>query len=240
MATGEVQSHIPTEVYLDFLGGTIEIHWDYHAYLMAGIWFILVPISIITIRYFKPKPKPRGITGKIKFTNVSWWWFTFHQYGLYLAIALSLGGLAVALIVSKGFSGTVHSIFGISTIVFGCLEVVSAWLRGTHGGKYYANADLDDPSTWHGDHYGMTPRRQRFEAYHKTAGYLAGFFAFGAVASGLMRYPMPIFTNVLLVVVLVIFVACIVWEYKGRAYDTYLSCFGDEPDNPRNKIRKDL
>ncbi len=236
--TGDAQSHIPTEVYLDFLGRTIEINWNYHAILMTGVWFILVPICILSIRYFKPAPKPRGIRDQIKPTNIAWLWFFIHKYGFYLAIGLSLGGLLVAMVVSQGFSGSVHSIFGMATIVLGCLVVGSSWLRGVHGGKYYYNADPDDPSTWKGDHYNMTPRRQRFEAFHKTAGYITGFFAFGAVASGLMQYSMPVLMGILLVTVLVVSVLSILWEYKGRAYDTYRSCFGDEPDNPRNKIQK--
>jgi len=237
---GEAQSHIPTEVYLDFLGRTVEIHWSYHAVLMFGIWFVLVPLSIISIRYFKPKPSQRGITDKIKLTNISWWWFNVHQYVLYLAIGLSLAGLAVALTVSRGISGSVHSLFGIMTIVLGCLQVGSALLRGTHGGKYYYISDPDDPSTWHGDHFDMTPRRRRFESYHKTAGYFAGFFAVGAVASGLMQYPMPVLTVVMLAYVLVVFVLCIILEHKGLRYDTYRSVFGNDPDHPHNKSRKDL
>ena len=105
MAIDKVQSHIPTEVYLDFLGRTVQIHWDYHALLMVGIWFVLVPLCIISIRYFKPEPTPRGIRIKIKPSNLNWWWFYVHKYGLYVAIGLSLAGLAVALIVSRGFSG---------------------------------------------------------------------------------------------------------------------------------------
>jgi hypothetical protein len=56
-----MQPHIPTEVYLDFLGRTITIHWDYHAILMVAVWFVLVPICIITIRFGKPKPTLNGI-----------------------------------------------------------------------------------------------------------------------------------------------------------------------------------
>ena len=126
----EPLSHIPKDVYLEFLGETIEIHWDYHAMLMVGIWFFLVPICIITIRYFKPRPSEFGIRTKISLTNISWWWFSVHKYGLFIAVGLSLVGLAVALVVSKGFSGTVHSWFGIMTIIMGCLQVISALAQG--------------------------------------------------------------------------------------------------------------
>ena len=88
----ENQTHIPTEVYLDFLGRTIEISWNYHAILMVGIWFVLVPLCIITIRFGKPKPKPNGITQQVRLTNMVWWWFSVHKYGLYTAVGSDLGG----------------------------------------------------------------------------------------------------------------------------------------------------
>lgn len=237
---GGAQSHIPTEVYLDFLGRTIQIHWDYHAILMVAIWFVLIPLCIISIRYCKPKPTPRGVRTKIKPSNLNWWWFYFHKYGLYVAIGLSLVGLAVALIVSRGFSGSMHSLFGIMTIILGCLQIVSSWVRGTHGGKYYNVADPNDPATWSGDHFDMTPRRRRFEAFHKTSGYFAGFFAVGAVGSGLMQFPMPVLAVVMLVTVVVVLVLSVVLEHYGRRYDTYRSVFGTDPDHPHNKARKDL
>ena len=137
--------HIPTEVYLDFLGRSIEIHWNYHAILMFAIWMVLVPLCIISIRFFKPKPSEFGIRTKIGLKNIRWWWFNVHKYGLYLAIGLSLVGLLFAVVVSQGISGSVHSFFGLMTVIMGCLQVGSALLRGTHGGRYYNNADPDDP-----------------------------------------------------------------------------------------------
>lgn len=234
------QSHIPTEVYLDFLGTTIPIHWNLHAIAMVGIWFALVPLCIMSIRYGKPKPRPHGIRVEIRLSNIEWWWFSVHKFGFYIAICLSLVALAVALTVSRGFSGSVHSMFGIITVSLGCLQIVSAWLRGTHGGRYYFKANPEDPATWHGDHFDMTPRRRKFEAYHKTAGYFAGFFAVGAVASGLMQYPMPVLMGVILVIALAALVLCIVLELKGLRYDGYRAAFGNDPDHPHNKARKDL
>ena len=142
-----MQPHIPTEVHLDFLGRTIPIHWDYHAILMVAVWFVLVPICIITIRFGKPKPTLNGIREKVALRNLAWWWFSVHKYGLMLAVGLALAGAAMALMVSGGFSGSLHSFFGISTVAIGCLQVVSGWVRGKHGGKNYYTADPNDPST---------------------------------------------------------------------------------------------
>ena len=58
-------THIPTEVHFDFLGMTIPVHWDYHAILMVAVWFVLVPICIITIRFGKPKPTLTGLHAKV-------------------------------------------------------------------------------------------------------------------------------------------------------------------------------
>ena len=144
----EKMPHIPEEVYLGFLGRTVEIHCENHAALMVGFWVFLVPLCITIIRYGKPKPTEFGVQTKIRLTNIKWWWFNFHKYGLFLAIILSIGGALVALVVSSGFSGTVHAVFGVLTVIMGIPQVVSALLRGTHGGKCYNNADLEDSSTW--------------------------------------------------------------------------------------------
>lgn len=236
----ELQAHIPTEIYLDFLGMTIPVHWEYHAILMVSIWFVLVPLCILVIRFGKPKPTLNGIRVKVSIKHLVWWWFSVHKYGLLLAAGLSLAGLAVAMTASKGFSGSLHSIFGILTITLGCLQVVSGWLRGIHGGKNYYTAVPDDPKTWRGDHYDMTPRRRMFEAYHKTAGYFTSFFAVGAVATGLMQYPMPGLLAVILISTLVAFVLSVVLEYKGYRYDGYRAAHGYNPEHPFNQARKEL
>lgn len=240
MAITQVEVHIPTEVHLDFLGRTIQIHWGYHALLMVGIWLVLVPICIIAIRFGKPKPTFTGIREQVRLTSLAWWWFSVHKFGLYLAVGLSLVGLAVALTVSRGFSGSVHSMFGITTIVLGGLQVISSLLRGTHGGRNYHHAVPDDPSTWRGDHYDMTPRRRKFEAFHKNAGYFTGFFALGAVASGLMQYPLPALAGAVLAIAGVALALCIALEYKGRRYDGYRAAHGYDREHPFNKEREFL
>ena len=226
--------------YFDFLSRLIPFDWNYHALLMLGTWFVLVPVGIVAIRFGKPRPRPHGIREEIKLTNSAWWWFSVHKFGLYLAIVLSLVGAALALMESGGFSGSPHGIFGMTAVALGCLQVISAWLRGKHGGRYYHKADPNDPVTWRGDHYDMTPRRRRFEAYHKTAGYFAGFFALSAAASGLMQFPIPGLATLISVWVLLVLIICVALEYKGLRYDGYRAAFGNDPDHPYNQARKDL
>ncbi len=240
IAVTGIQTHIPTEVHFDFLGVTIPIHWGIHAALMVGIWFVLVPACIITIRFGKPKPTLNGIREKVSIRNKAWWWFSVHKYGLITAVGLALAGAIVALTVSGGFSGSLHSIFGISTITLGCLQVISGWFRGVHGGRNYYTAVPNDPATWRGDHYDMTSRRRKFEAYHKTAGYFIYFFAVGAVSTGLMQYPIVGLGELIIAIALVALLLCIVLEYKGLRYDGYRAAHGYNLEHPYNKEREHL
>jgi hypothetical protein len=86
----------------------------------------------------------------------------------------------------------------------------------------------------------MTTRRRIFEAYHKTAGYFVYFFAAGAVASGLMQYPMPWLAEFTVAMVLIAFVVAIVLEYNGFRYDGYRAAHGYTMDAPFNKEREFL
>jgi len=236
----DAPSHIPNEVYFDFLGQTIEIHWTYHAVLMTFTWLFLVPLCILIIRFGKPRPTFSGLKRKVAIYHREWWWFSAHKYGMMVAMLLSLGGGIVAIAVSRGFSGTVHSVFGILAITLGVVQIVAGWLRGRHGGKYYYTADPKDPSTWFGDHYNMTLRRQIFEAYHKNAGYFAAFCALAAVASGLMQYSLPWLLAAVITLFVLALVCAAVLDFSGLKYDGYKAAHGTDPEHPFNKARKDL
>jgi hypothetical protein len=236
----EAQFYIPKEVYFDFLGRTIEVHWTYHAVLMTFAWLFLVPLCILVIRFGKPRPTFSGLKRKVAIYHREWWWFSAHKYGMIVAMLLSLGGGIVAIAVSNGFSGTVHSVFGILAITLGVVQIMAGWLRGRHGGKYYYTADPNDPSTWFGDHYNMTLRRRIFEAYHKNAGYFAAFCALAAVASGLMQYPLPWLLAAVIALFVLVLVCAAVLDFKGLKYDGYKAAHGTDPEHPFNKARKDL
>jgi hypothetical protein len=236
----QVAPHVPKEVYLDFLGRTIELHWNYHAMLMTFVWLFLVPLCILVIRFGKPRPTATGLHRKVYIWHKEWWWFSVHKFGLGFAMALSFAGGLWAFIVSKGYSGTVHATLGILTVVLGVIQVLAGLVRGKHGGKNYYTAKPDDPSTWFGDHYNMTVRRRIFEAYHKNAGYIAGWTALGAVASGLMQYPMPWMLPVILVLLAIVAVVAMVGDYIGIRYDGYRAAHGTDPEAPYNKARADI
>lgn len=236
----EKMPHIKEEAYIGLLGRTIDIHWNYHAILMVSIWLFLVPLLVTIIRYGKPKPTKYGLRRKVHIKHIEWWWFSAHKYGLWTAVILSVAGVTVAFVVSKGFSGSVHSILGILTVIMGVIQVTAGMLRGTHGGKYYNNADPEDPSTWHGDHYSRTNRRRIFEAYHKTAGYFTLFCAAGAIGSGLMQYPMPTLATIALITPFVFLAFWVLMEFLERRYDGYRAVHGYGMEHPYNKEREYL
>jgi hypothetical protein len=235
-----MESDLPTEVYLGFLGRTIEVHWDLHAWLMFGVWFGLVPFGIFSIRYLKTRPVPWGLPRGIQRFDRRYIWWVMHLWSLYTAIGLSLGGLVVAVVASQGFSGSLHSFFGVGAIGFGSLQIIAAWLRGSHGGKNHEHSNPDDASTWHGDHYDMTKRRRWFEAYHKTAGYFAFLLALSAVATGLMQFWISAIAILLALLLFGLLMLVVVYERMGYRHDTYRAVFGNHSGHPFNKARKDM
>ncbi len=223
---------IPSDFTIPLLGIQVEAHWSLHAWLMFSLWFVLAPVSILAMRYLKPKPREYGVP------NAGSYFFSrMHFLGLQATVVLSLLGGALAFLVSRGFSGSLHACFGVATILFGTLQIISAWMRGTHGGKYGHDANPDDPSTWGGDHYDMTPRRIWFEAYHKASGYFTLAMAFGAIATGLAQYWVG---SIALAGVVLFFgygVIVVVAEGKGMRFDTYRAVYGTHPDHPGNQRR---
>ena len=236
----ELAPHIPTETYVGLLGRTVEVHWNYHAILMVFIWAGLVPLCIFIMRFHKPPPSEKGIQKDVRLMNREWWFFSVHKYGLIFAMSLAIAGAAVAMIVSGGISGSVHAYFGAMTVVMGIGQLISSQFRGTRGGKYREGSDPDDPATWRGDQYDHTPKRRRFEAYHKTCGYFTIFCAFGAIGSGLMQYNMPVLFAVFILCILAIAAAWIVYEFQERSYDGYRVAHGYGLEHPYNAQRKNL
>jgi hypothetical protein len=228
---------IPTEGRIPLFDISIPIHWENHAMLMFGVWFVLVPLAIMIVRFGKGKPRTYGIprgTPKYRFPELCW---SFHFYALYTAIFLAVGGAAFAMLLTGGFSGTLHAWFGAGTILLGVLQIASAWFRGSHGGRKNLAADPDDRSTWGGDHFDMTPQRWWFEAWHKTTGYFALFIAGGAVATGLSQFWIPGIAIALAVIMAAGLIAAVVLQGMGFKQDTYQSVCGSHPKHPFNKRR---
>jgi hypothetical protein len=231
---------IPSKAYIGLLDQVIDIHWDNHAMVMFGLWFVLVPAAMIAIRFGKPRPTIYGIPRGTRKLDRRLLWWTVHYYFLYATIILSICAGAFAVYLSGGFSATLHAYFGIGAILMGALQIVSAWFRGSHGGKQGEYSNPDDRSTWGGDHFDMSAQRRWFEAYHKTAGYFAITLAIGAVVSGLSQFWMPVLAAAFSVVIVVTMVLAVVMQGRGYHYDTYRSVYGNHPEHPFNKSRQDL
>ena len=232
-----MQYKIPKEGYLPFFPEPIAIHWENHALLMFGIWFLLVPALVILLRFGKIPPSTYGIprgTSKWAWPELPW---TLHKHLLYTAIVLALGGAVFAMLLSGGFSGTLHAWFGSAAILLGTLQGLSAWFRGSHGGRKDPQADSEDRATWGGDHFDMAPRRWWFEAYHKTGGYFTLAMALGAVATGLAQFWIPAIATAMFLVILTAFLLAIILQGRGHNHDTYQSVYGSHPEHPFNKRR---
>ena len=232
-----MQYEIPTEGHIPLLDITIPIHWENHALLMFGLWFVLVPFSVMLLRFGKIRPRiygiPRG-TPKWAWPEFPW---SLHKHLLYAVIALALAGTGFAMLLSGGFSGTLHAWFGIATVLLGLLQGTSAWLRGSHGGRKDPGADPENRETWGGDHFDMKPRRWWFEAYHKTAGYFALFCAGGAVATGLSQFWITPIAIAFAGIVFAGLVLAVLLQGLGLKHDTYQSVYGMHPDHPFNRKR---
>ena len=139
-------SHIPTEVFVGFLGRSIEIHWNNHAVAMVFVWAVLVPLCVTIMRFGKPPPSAKGIQRDVSLWHAEWWFFSVHKFGLFVAMIAASVAAGIAFIASGGFSGSVHAHFGTLTILLGLAQSLSSQFRGSRGGKHREGADPDDPT----------------------------------------------------------------------------------------------
>lgn len=232
-----MQHEIPVEGHVPFLDITIPLHWGNHAALMFTLWFVAVPFAVMFLRFGKIAPATYGIprgTPKWAWPELCW---TVHKRLLYLVIALSVAGAGFAITLTGGFSGSLHGWFGLATILLGLAQGISAWFRGSHGGRKDPLADPEDRATWGGDHFDMTPQRLWFEAWHKTGGYFALFCAGGAVATGLSQYWLGWIAIAFGGIVAGGFLLAVLLQGMGLNRDTYMSVYGTHPEHPFNRRR---
>lgn len=198
-----------------------------HGLLMASAWLALLPAGVLIARFFK-------VTKNQDWPNEldnQFWWHA-HRWLNYGGITLATLGIIVIWTTLDGlrFTGW-HGWLGLATFALGWLQVVSAWMRGSKGGPTEAGADPADPTTWRGDHFDMTPRRRRFEAWHKQAGYLALALSVPTAWLGLAMIGAPIWLQALpwlsAAVFLLLFYRL---TREGRWIDTHEAIFG--PDMP--------
>ncbi len=195
-----------------------------HAVLMSIAWLILLPAGVLIARFFKTTKNWPG-----ELDNQAWWhghrWLNYTGTGL-----ATLGVLMMWSTIGGPDLAGWHGWMGLTATVLGWLQVISAWLRGSKGGPTDVGADPADPSTWRGDHFDMTLRRRRFEAWHKHLGYVALLLALLAAWQGLESLAAPLWMAVLPWLAASLFaILFLLFTRQGRHINTHAAIFGPTP-----------
>ncbi len=197
---------------------------SWHARLMVLAWGILVPLGILSARYFKIWPGQRWPE---QLDNRLWW--ALHRLFQYSAACLTLFALALILTQGRGLDAHLHRILGWLVVVLVCVQVASGLLRGTKGGP-------TEP-TMAGDHFDMTPRRIIFEFVHKSLGYIAQILALAALISGLWYANGPLWMWVALAGWWTgLGVVAHLCQRRQMSIDTYQAIWGPDEGLPGNKL----
>ena len=201
-------------------------HWVmWHARLMVLAWAVLLPLGALAARYLKVMPKqdwPRVVD------NRTWW--HIHRILQYGGVVVMLVGVSLVWSKSSQAANVVilHANLGWSVVALGMLQVVVAWMRGSKGGPTDAQM--------RGDHYDMTLHRLRFEAIHKTGGWIAILLAIFTVCLGLLAADAPRWMVFVLVVWWSALFALGLWMQRSlRCVDTYQAIWGPSLAHPGNK-----
>ena len=206
----------------------ISDHIAWHARAMVLSWGGLVPVGILTARYFKVLPGQRWPD---ELDNRLWW--NTHRACQYGAGVIMVAGLWLVM-ASQGGIAWLHGFLGWTAVTLAGVQFVAAWLRGTKGGP---TAPAKDGSL-RGDHYDMTTRRVVFEYTHKIAGYLALACAATAIVVGLWHVNGPRWMWITLAIWWSgLAVTAMVLQQRGRAVDTYQAIWGPDPVHPGNRRR---
>lgn len=205
-----------------------EVSW--HARLMLLSWSFLVPIGIISARFFKILPWqswPQQLDNQI--------WWVIHLTMQYASGILMVIAIWLIWDVSGQQNGSfLHHFMGWATLTLCGVQYLAGWLRGSKGGP----TEISRTGTIRGDHFDMTQRRIIFEQLHKTVGYICLATALVAVFSGLWLTNAPRWMWIILSVWWLVIIAVFVFFQKiFGATETYESIWGDDPELPGNKIK---
>jgi Eukaryotic cytochrome b561 len=217
----------------------------WHAALMLLCWLVLIPAGVLTARFFKVT---RQQNYPAELDNKLWWrWHLRLQYSAWI-----LMNLAFVLMVFLKWNGSIDSLWraawptglhawlGSAALLLVWAQILSGWLRGSRGGppagwqSQLASYDASTVPT--GDHYNMTLRRQRFEAWHKVGGYLAWFCSIlaGQTGLGLLQAPGWMLALHLLLCALPVLLFAR-FAGQNRWLPTYQAIWGSDPRHPGNQ-----
>ena len=201
---------------------------SWHGRLMVLAWGVLLPLGVVTARFFKVTPKqnwPKQLDNKL-------WWHT-HLTTQYSGLILAVVGIYLVFNENNHPSSTAlaqwHHYMGWVVILLGVSQAVGGVLRGSKGGPTDKNM--------RGDHYDMTRRRKIFERLHKTMGYGCIFLACMVILMGLVLSDAPRWMLLCLIIWWVgLVIVYIQLQLAGRAFDTYQAIWGDDPLHPGNQL----
>lgn len=216
----------------------IPAAWAWHGRLMVLAGAVLFPVGVMLARYYKVTPRqgwPEALDNRF--------WWTGHRLTQYLGVGLMTGAAGVVWMTCSGAGPvgwscgqgrmTWHGVAGLSVLAAGWVQIALGLARGSKGGPTDRGADPDDPRTWRGDHYDMTPRRIRFEWIHKLLGYLTLALTVVAIVTGLVRADAP---RWMLLVLALWWTGLLAWavrmQRQGRNIDTYQAIWGPDPSLP--------
>ncbi len=208
----------------------------WHGRLMVLALGILMPPVIMVARFYKITPGqdwPRRLDNPF--------WFVTHRRWGYITGLIVVAGLA-AVIAARGLQAPWrgwHVATGWLVLVLVLVQVVSAWLRGTHGGPVEPFTRRQRPPTeWPGDHFSMSKRRIMFEYIHKSAGHVLLALTLVTIPTGLVAADaprwMPVVMGLWWLAVLGVFVRL---QWAGRCVDTYQAIWGLDPELPGYRRR---
>jgi hypothetical protein len=208
----------------------------WHGRLMVLAMGLLTPPLLIVARFFKITPRqdwPRQLDNPFWFVAHRRWG---HVVGVIVAVALAF------VLAERGWRSpapTVHSAIGWLVVLVVVVQVIGAWLRGTHGGPVDPFTRKPRPrELWPGDHFSMSRRRIAFECVHKAAGYLLLALTVPALYTGLIAADAPRWMPLALGVWWLAMAGVFTWlQRAGRCIDTYQAIWGIDPDLPGNRRR---
>jgi hypothetical protein len=211
-----------------------SIAW--HGRLMVLGLGLLMPPIVIVARFFKVTPRqdwPRQLDNPF--------WFVTHRRWSHVVGLLVIAGLTFAL-GAEGWQApwrSLHTILGWLVVALVLTQMVSGWLRGTHGGPVDPfTRKRRPPQEWPGDHFSMTPRRIAFEHVHKYAGYALLILTVAAIPTGLVAADAPRWMPVAMGIWWLAMLSVFVWlQRAGRCVDTYQAIWGLDPKLPGNQRR---
>jgi hypothetical protein len=196
---------------------------SWHGRLMTLAWGVLIPLGVVIARYLKVTPRqdwPRQLDNKM-------WWHG-HLACQYTGGICMVAGLIIILFASRDGAHWQHRSTGYTVLVFGAMQFVAGWLRGSKGGP--------TDTALRGDHYDMTLRRIVFERLHKAVGYLSLGLAAFTILTGLWAANAPRWMWVAIICWwLLLLVVSLRLQSLGRHVSSYHAIWGPDVAHPGNR-----